>query len=84
MMDTNYHIEAGVFNNHAGLADFKKNCSLEGPSPFYKGKTIFDQKLIKSSAPFIGILPPISLFPLRSLHGTGVMGVFLCFLNIYT
>ena len=55
MLDTNCHVEAGVFNNHTGVPDCEENCSLDGPTPFYKGKTIFDQNLIKSSAPFTGI-----------------------------
>ena len=43
MQDTNRHLEAGVCNNHTGRADCEENCSLDGPTAFYKGKAIFDQ-----------------------------------------
>lgn len=55
-LDPNGHGQAGVFNNHTGVADFAEYGSLGGPTAFYKGKAIFDQNLIKSSAPFTGLL----------------------------
>jgi hypothetical protein len=58
MSDTNCHLEAGVFNNHADAADFEEepgNCSLGGSSAFYKGKIIFDPNLIKLSVPCTGL-----------------------------
>ena len=43
MLVTNRHLESGVCNNHTSRADFEENCSLDGPTEFYKGKAIFDQ-----------------------------------------
>lgn len=54
--DANGHGQAGVFNNHTGVADFEEDGSSGGPAAFYKGKAIFDQNLIKSSAPFTALL----------------------------
>lgn len=61
------------------VADFEESWALGGPTAFYKGKTIFDQQLIKSSAPFMALLFLPSLFSPSPLRGTGVMGYSCAF-----
>lgn len=69
----NCHLEAGVFINHTGSADFEEepgNCSLGDSAPFYKGRAVLDQNFVKSSVPCTG-LHFSNLFPLSPLCGTG-------------
>lgn len=82
-LDTNCRGEAGVSNNHTGVADVEECGSLGGPTASYKGKTILDQNLIKSSAPFTTFFFSSNLFSPSPLRGTGVMG-YSCALLKYT
>lgn len=81
-LDPNGHAEAGVFNNHTGVADFEEQGSLGGLTAFYKGKSNLWSESHKVIHTSYGATFVFNLFSQSPLCGTGVTGYF-CAFGIY-